>query len=138
MIRNRVLIVEEDIDFRKQIKNYLSRDMEVVTAGDVQTGLRHTLTAEPDLVVISLFSRADETDLFYQIKASSGAKDIPIIVLRSDPSISEIENLNRYKIDLILIKPVSVEELEDHICELLKDIFPSPKKLSLYEIQGFE
>jgi DNA-binding response OmpR family regulator len=138
MIRNRILIVEEDIDFRKQIKSYLSRDMEVVTAGDVQTGLRHTLTAEPDLVVISLYSRADETDIFYQIKASSIGRNIPIIVLRSDPSISEIENLNRYKIDLILIKPISVEELEYHICELLKDIIPSPKKLSLYEIQGFE
>ncbi len=138
MIRNRILVVEDDIEFRKQMKNHLSMYFEVVTAGDVQTGLRHALTSEPDLVLISLSSRADETDLFQQIKSMSCTRNAPVIVLRSDPTISEIENLKKFSIDLVLIKPVSVEQLEEHICQFLKHITPSPKKLSLYEIQGFE
>jgi len=138
MIRHRLLIIEEETNILKQYRQHFSPDYEVIVAGDPYTGLRRGLEAEPDLIILSLASRTEETNLLIQFKSIQQLAQVPVFAIRTNPTLTEIDHMMKFNLDLVLLKPVTPQKLEEEMAPFLNMSPPRQKRLTPYEIQGFE
>lgn len=86
-------------------------DFEVESINDGATALEKLSNATPSLVVLDLhLPQASGTQIFQYIQAESRLRETKIIVATADPLRAE---RLRADVDLVLIKPVSFDQLSE-------------------------
>ena len=83
MIQSRVLIIDDEADFRKLIEQILEKEgFVVLSAGDAQSGMKTAAQSHPDLILLD-WNLPDKDGVFVcrALKAYAATSDIPIIML---------------------------------------------------------
>lgn len=114
-MKTKVLIVDDDAAVRQQLFWMLCDDYEVVTAHDLQSGLRGALVYEPQIAILDLHlpPATDTADaglriLEYLKEQSPAAK---VLVVSSDDRTETRKACARRGADAFLGKPFDVESL---------------------------
>ena len=121
-MKDRILIVEDNVAFREMLEFYLSKTHDVKTA---ENGLDAILQLQngymPDLIVSNyVMPIIDGKTMVLQIKESVLFRHIPVIIM-SNINISNVRlDLIKAGVSDFLVKPISLTELELSIKRLLK------------------
>ena len=116
---SRVLVIEDEVQIRRILKNALAdEDCHVTEAGTVRDGLRMVGTTNPDLILLDL--GLPDGDGIGFIEEVRGWSDVPILILsaRFDEK-DKIAGLNAGADDY-LTKPFGIGELIARIRALLR------------------
>ena len=139
MHKHRILIVEDDTSLVQTLRVLLKRDYEVVTAEDGQIGFRVAQVAEPDLMIVDLLMpRMPGIEFCHAVKSIPKLQNIPIIVITGVISEEVEEEVKKIGAEVFLPKPFEMEDLLKHVHNLVKYLPRSDKKLSIYDLQGYE
>jgi two-component system response regulator VicR len=117
-IPKNVVCVEDEPEMIDLIRLILSsRGCEVIGANGGKQGLDFVRLHKPDLVLLDLMMPdMDGWEVYQQLKADNGTKDIPIIVVTAKAqSIDKVLGLHIAKVDDYISKPFSPQELLDSI-----------------------
>jgi two-component system OmpR family response regulator len=116
----RILIVDDDEEFRRMLTNYLEeQNMQVRSSGTAEEMLRHFAAREPDLVLLDLrLEKEDGLDLLRDIRSRS---DVPVIVMTGH-SRDEIDRVVGLELgaDDYVTKPFGLRELLARIRAVLR------------------
>lgn len=83
--QKKILIVEDNTDFRKYLKDELSRFYTVYEAEDGEVGERETLEKEPDVIITDLaMPKMNGIELCRRIKNNLKISHIPVILLTAN------------------------------------------------------
>jgi CheY-like chemotaxis protein len=129
MESGKLLIIDDDPDFREELKLYLgSKGYGVITAENAQEGLKKIKAERPDLIVLDvMMERLDDGfRMCYDLKHDSEYRHIPIVIVTSVTQATGLkfnpETDGEYlEADAYYQKPVSMEELLSTIQRLLKN-----------------
>ena len=118
MSRPTALIIEDDPDMANlfaAVVRTAGIEPEIVHAGD--TALARLAELIPDLVLLDLhIPRTPGVDIMREIRADARLSGTCIIVITADPRAAEdIQD----DVDLVLIKPISFEQLHDLVTRLV-------------------
>jgi len=93
MSSSRILIVDDSAVFRKSIKKIIeSIDAEIVLANDGQEGLHLAQSAPFDLVISDIeMPILNGIDLCHKLKNDPGTQAIPVIIVSSFDSNSDVD-----------------------------------------------
>lgn len=111
----RVLYVEDDVDAREQLAQFLSwRAKEVIQAGDGLAGLAAFREHHPDLVITDIhMPRMDGLSMAAEIRVL--APGIPILVTTAFEQSSYLIRAIEVGIDHYVLKPVDTDALERNL-----------------------
>jgi two-component system, OmpR family, response regulator len=116
----RILIVDDDAEFRGMLANYLEeQNMQVRATRGGEDMLRHFAVREPDLVLLDLrLEKEDGLDLLRDIRARS---DVPVIVMTGNRR-DEIDRVVGLELgaDDYVTKPFGLRELLARIRAVLR------------------
>jgi signal transduction histidine kinase len=110
--RARVLVVEDNQDMNRFVRDTLSNDFQVFGATDGESGLAAIVRERPDLVVTDLMMpRVSGDELVRSLRRRAEFADLPVLVLtaKADESL-RVNLLGEGSLDYIL-KPFSASEL---------------------------
>jgi signal transduction histidine kinase len=110
---SRILLVEDDDDFRLVITKYLGRQgFEVVAARDGEAGVALAAETEPDLIVCDLNLPAmDGYEVLAALRRDPKLADIPLIFLTGQAEPSQVRQGMNLGADDYLTKPVNLADL---------------------------
>lgn len=114
--RYKILIVEDNSDMRRFIREGLGQDYVYMEASDGEEGLERFREFNPDLVLSDvMMPRMDGYELAREIRKNNDWRGIPVILLtaKADPDM-KIEGLDSGADDYI-VKPFNVRELAARI-----------------------
>lgn len=125
--KRRVLLVEDDKELRKFLRNELIDDYEVFESADGMEGWESTLLNNPHLIVSDIMMpRLSGVELCRKIKSDDRTSHIPVVLLTAMHSQeNQIEGLETGADDYIF-KPFNVAVIKSRITNLLN----SREKLS--------
>ena len=111
----RILIVEDDIDFRTLLRLALEgAGHEVSEAPDAELGLDALRFGEHDLVLLDLeLPDRSGLDLLHDVRAEGD--EVPVLIVSGRPGVDDRVKALRLGADDYLVKPVHFEELEARI-----------------------
>lgn len=118
----KLLIVEDNYDLRKQIKNLFRNEFQVFEAEDGLIGLELCNNEPPDIIITDLMMpNMDGLEMCKAIKDDENTSHIPILILTAKSS--EDTQVEGYNIgaDSYLPKPFSTEVLKASIFSLIKN-----------------
>ena len=119
MAKKRILVVDDEESIGNTLKAALEKtgryEVKVETKG--ANALEATRSFRPDIVLLDvMMPDADGGEVACRIKADSAVKDTPIVFLTAaitkKEAASQASNIGDYP---FIAKPVSVEEIIDHI-----------------------
>jgi len=124
----RILIVDDDADFRDAIELILSgAGYEVSHAANAREAENKLSKETIDLVLLDVMMDTDTEGfhLAYRIRQDEKLKDIPIIILtcieeRTGEEIEFSKSRDYLPVEAFLKKPVDAEELKARVAELIK------------------
>jgi DNA-binding response OmpR family regulator len=121
-MKNEILIVTENQEFRILLESFLSRKFDVKVAGsnnDAFSKINNGLI--PGLALIDTLVPINEClALILSIQENSLKTQIPIILMAGKDRSSEINDLLRAGASDYIYKPFSLSDLESRIMNLLK------------------
>ena len=159
MVKKKILIVDNDINFIEDIKNNLKSSYRVLTATNSINAFNLALTENPDLILLDInIDEGGGLDIFGIFRTNNNTKTIPVILLTT--CSEEIENiLNQEHVpDDIISKPLDLflfkariktffvkmslikKQYEEKIDKLFQDIsfsLPHEFRTSINGIIGF-
>jgi signal transduction histidine kinase/ligand-binding sensor domain-containing protein/DNA-binding response OmpR family regulator len=115
-----ILVVEDNADVRKYIKDSLGEEYEIIEASNGDEGVTKAEKVIPDLIISDIMMpKMDGFELTKILKNNDKTDHIPIILLtaKSDQQ-SRFSGLERGADDY-LIKPFDTEELKLRVCNLI-------------------
>jgi two-component system, OmpR family, response regulator VicR len=118
-----IVYIEDDIEMIDLVKLILSRrGFEVKGAHGGREGLDVVQYERPDLILLDLMMPdVDGWDVYQQLKANEGTRDIPVIVITAKAQpIDRVLGLHIAKVDDYISKPFHPQELIDSIDKVLK------------------
>jgi two-component system, OmpR family, response regulator VicR len=118
-----IVYIEDDIEMIDLVKLILSRrGFEVKGAHGGREGLDVVQHERPDLILLDLMMPdVDGWDVYQQLKANEGTRDIPVIVITAKAQpIDRVLGLHIAKVDDYISKPFHPQELIDSIDKVLK------------------
>jgi len=119
--RFKVLLVEDDDDFRFYLKDNLAPLFTVLEAANGREGWQKTLSGQPDLVVSDVnMPLMDGLELCKKIKGDERVRHIPIILLTALSSEKDQLRALGMGVNEYISKPFNVEILISHIRNLLE------------------
>ncbi len=117
----KVLLVEDDDDFRFYLKDNLASLFTILEAADGKEGWHKTLSAQPDLVVSDInMPLMDGLELSRKIKADERVRHIPVILLTALSSEQDQLRALGLGVNDYISKPFNVEILISRIRNLLE------------------
>ncbi|WP_431210023.1 response regulator [Puia sp. P3] len=118
--RFKVLLVEDDEDFRFYLKDNLAPLFTVLEAANGREGWQKTLSAQPDLVISDVnMPLMDGLELSRKIKADERVRHIPVVLLTALSGEQEQLKALGMGVNDYLSKPFNVEILISRIRNLL-------------------
>jgi len=110
---------EEMIDLVRLI--LVRRGFSVIGANGGREGLEIVRRESPDLVLLDLMMPdMDGWDVYQQLKADEGTRDIPVIVITAKAqNIDKVLGLTIAKVEDYISKPFSPQELMDSVEKVL-------------------
>jgi len=124
----KILVVDDDADFREAMSNLLSsRGYEVLMADNGTSGFATAKSAKPDLILLDVMMthRTEGFDMAQKFKAEPATQDIPVIVLTGICKDTQV--LFKYEPDEVwlpvkevLEKPVKPDQLFKTIEKYIK------------------
>jgi PAS domain S-box-containing protein len=110
--RPRVLVVEDNADLRRFIRDTLAGRFRVATAQDGQEGLEKARDLLPDLVVSDIMMPRMSGDVMAAtFREDPALRDIPVLILSAKADDALRLRLLRGTVQDYLVKPFSAEEL---------------------------
>lgn len=133
-----ILVVEDNQDLRKYIKNHLENNEKlnhhkVIEAGDGKQGLKKALDIIPDIVISDLMMQEmDGLELCQRLKTNEKTCHIPVIMLtaKADQE-SKMEGLE-VGADAYIAKPFDADELILSVANMIDRHLLLKKKFSQY------
>lgn len=117
-----LLVVEDNADIRKYIKESLSGQFNVITAVNGNNGLDEALKRIPDIIVSDIMMpEMDGNALCKAIKGDIRTSHIPIIMLTAKDTTHDKEEGYESGADSYLTKPFSMKLLRTRIGNLLEN-----------------
>ena len=115
-----VLVIDDDPDVRRYIKDIVSADMQVIEAGDGEEGIRCAQKLIPDLIISDIMMpKRDGNELCRILKEDIRTSHIPIILLTARAGTeNRIEGLEKGADDYV-IKPFVARELLARVKNLI-------------------
>jgi len=120
--RTRVLIVDDEVDFLKLLRDALEiRGLEVITAtSGVEAGLE-LASKSPNLILMDIkMPGINGLQACEAIKRNPGTKDLPIIIVSALSDESDIKKAYKCGVLDYFVKPVDIEKLVKRIKEVLQ------------------
>lgn len=116
-----ILLVEDNVELRKAIKNELAKYYSVIEAANGKEGLLVALSKSPDLIITDIMMpEMDGNELCNLLKSNFKTSHIPIIMLTALSDIDhKIQGLETGA-DAYVEKPFNVEVLKATINNLIK------------------
>lgn len=119
--RFKILLVEDDDDFRFYLKDNLVGSFTILEAANGKEGWQKTLAAQPDLVVSDVnMPLMDGLELSRKIKSDERVRHIPVILLTALSSEQDQLRALGMGVNDYISKPFNVEILIARIRNLLK------------------
>lgn len=141
-----ILLVEDDKEIRKYIKNSLESKYRVICAEDGLEGFNKAVKIIPDLIICDIkMPEISGTQLCKKVRQDEKTSHIPVVLLTAYSEHEyKIEGLIRGA-DAYLTKPFSIDVLEAQISNLLesrrqlkekfsREILLEPKKVAIQDI----
>ncbi|MHB8853391.1 MAG: response regulator [Ignavibacteriaceae bacterium] len=121
MVKEKLLIIEDDIDTQKFLKLLLQKYYELDICWSDNSFYELLTKNSYDLIImdISIKGRKDGTQLTHEIKNSQLYNHIPVICLSAHVLYQDIQNAYDAGVDIFLGKPVSNEILLRTIKDIL-------------------
>ncbi len=119
----RVLMVDDDYEIARYVKNELSRWYRFDYAPNGQEAMKKLLSGKFDIIISDIVMPVmDGIDLLKQVKRNSNVSDIPIILLTSKNEVeSRLEGLQKGA-DAYISKPFNMDELHVTIDNLVDNV----------------
>lgn len=139
----KILIVEDNSEFRAYLKNELSRYFIVYEASDGEEGEKEALDKEPDIVITDLMMpKVNGFELCHRIKNNIKISHIPVILLTASSNIENEKTGYLEGADAYISKPFNWDILLTRIQNLIKqgtqrqqnfkkDIEATPKSITI-------
>ena len=120
--RKRMLVVEDNADFRQYLLDELSGQYQVTVAVDGQDALEKIGAVRPDIVISDvMMPRLGGIELTRRIKEDIDTSHIPVILLTARASDDIRTEGYEYGADAYLTKPFRMEMLQARIRNLLEE-----------------
>lgn len=123
--RNKILVVDDEIDIVGWLKHFLTHSgYEVMEAYDGIQALEAVAADKPDLILLDLkMPRMDGRTTIRRLREKEHSRNIPIIVLSANPISDETERVEMLGLGVkeFLRKPVTMEQLIAEIRKHLGD-----------------
>lgn len=121
-VRKKILLVDDEIDFLKLIKDALEiRGLEVATAASgVEAGLE-LASKSLDLILMDIkMPGINGLQACEAIKRNPQTKDLPIIIVSALSDEADIKKAYKVGVADYFVKPVDIEKLVTRIKEILQ------------------
>ncbi len=119
--RKTILIVEDNIELSRFLRNILLTEYEVLEARNGEEGLQEAIRTIPDMIISDIMMpKMDGLDMVHSIKENNDICHIPIILLSAKDSLDDRINGLESGIDDYITKPFSATFLKKRIQILLK------------------
>ena len=80
--KKKVVIVEDDVDFRSLVRMMLGSEVEMIGVGDGNAGLEAIREHQPDLVILDIMlPDMNGWEIFMAMRAEAASASIPVIML---------------------------------------------------------
>jgi signal transduction histidine kinase/DNA-binding response OmpR family regulator/ligand-binding sensor domain-containing protein len=124
-----ILVIDDNRELLWMIKEILSGEYTVVTAGDGEKGLQHILQATPDLIITDIMMpNLDGISLTKQLKQNRHTMHIPLVILSAKNTTDEkIEGLESGA-DAYVPKPFD----SDYLKAVIKRLINNRKNMEEY------
>lgn len=124
---SRVLIIESDTSFAEQVKQaFAQRGCAVDMFEDGDEGIGRAQRVNPQVILLAVeLPRVNGFLVCKKIKKENDLKDIPLVIMSSDPNADEIFGQHRKlktRADVYLKKPVTVAEVVSSVEQLVPTI----------------
>lgn len=117
----KVLIVEDNNEFRNYMKRELGKSFTVYEAADGEEGEQIAIEKEPDIVITDLMMpKVDGIELCHRIKNNLKISHIPVIMLTASYNIENEKNSYKEGADAYISKPFDWDILLNRIQNILK------------------
>jgi signal transduction histidine kinase/DNA-binding response OmpR family regulator len=119
--KQRILVVEDNLDLQKYLESLLNKQYNVIVAHDGKEGIEYAFQHTPDIIVSDvMMPNINGIDLTEKLKHDERTNHIPIILLTAKVDLaSRIDGL-KVGADDYLAKPFAPEELSVRISNLLE------------------
>jgi len=133
----KVLVIDESPLFRRYLGNQLSVfGLNVITAVSGLDGLSKMRTELPDLIITDYFlSRISCLQFLKSRMEDVNGRHIPVVIISKSISRDKLVQLNNFKINRFLSKPIKVDALAKTIEEILQipiKIDPTPCSIDIH------
>lgn len=117
-----ILLVEDNLEFRQYLKEFLEEEFNVWLAQDGKEGLEKAISLMPDLIISDLMMPVmDGVELCQEVKKDLKTSHIPVIILTARSSEEkQLEGLQS-GCNMFITKPFKLEILMTSIRNLLKE-----------------
>jgi two-component system OmpR family response regulator len=123
-----VLIADDDVDYLEQLKFHIEGfGFRTVTASNDEECLKAMNSIKPDLAILDLMMKNDDSGFILSYKIKKLYPDVPIMIVTSASSVTGISfesesetERNWIKADRFLAKGIRPDQLHREINKLLK------------------
>lgn len=123
MNKRKILIVEDDLELKDTLKEFLEgEDFDVVTASDGEVGVQSSIEELPDLILLDIvLPKKSGHEVLEEIKSNEKTKNIPVMVLTNLSSLDDIQKALDLGATNYLVKgDYKLEEVVSKIRSVLK------------------
>lgn len=119
----RILVVEDRHDTAALLHTALKKiGHETLAAGDGEEGLRKIREEQPDLVILDLMMpKMTGIEVLEELKHDEGYRPKILVLTAANFDIPEEKEVMKHEADLVLSKPLKIDELQRIVETLLRD-----------------